>query len=187
MVELPVAKLRRWCVRQGNEHWPRMLALVLVACALWPLAGRGHAEALHALPSHEWPREIDGAALRPLALTAVEQRFAHKFPGQIGRFEADGDVWVLRDVARPTRALHPAGDCFRALGYRIEQTQLHGDADTRLWRCFVAERDGERLRVCERIVDARGQGFVDASSWFWAAALVQSSGPWRAMTRVEGL
>ena len=94
---------------------------------------------------------------------------------------------MLRDVARPTRALHPAGDCFRGLGYRIEQTQLQRDADARLWRCFIAERDGERVRVCERIVDAQGRDFVDASSWFWAAALGRSSGPWRAMTRVEAL
>jgi len=36
-------------------------------------------------------------------------------------------------------------------------------------------------------VDARGQGFVDASSWFWAASLGHSNGPWRALTRVEGL
>ncbi|HET9205271.1 MAG TPA: hypothetical protein VFO28_03465, partial [Burkholderiaceae bacterium] len=68
-----------------------------------------------------------------------------------------------------------------------EETQLHRDADARLWRCFVAERDGERLRVCERIVDADGQAFVDASSWFWAASLGRSTGPWRAVTRVEGL
>jgi hypothetical protein len=172
---------------QAAEHWPRALGAVLVACALWPLAGRGHAEARPALPMHEWPREIDGATLRPLALTAVEQRFARKFPGRIGRFEAGGDVWVLRDVTQPTRALHPAGDCFRGLGYRIEHTQLQGDADGRLWRCFVAARDGERMRVCERIVDAQGQGFVDASSWFWAAALARSMGPWRAITRVEAL
>ena len=187
MSDLTIAKLRRWCTQQSAEHWPRMLSLVLVACALCPLAGRGHAEALHTLPAHEWPAAIDGAALRPLALSKLEQRFAQKFPGRIGRFEAGGDVLVLRDVVRPTRALHPAGDCFRGLGYRIENTQLHSDADARLWRCFVAERDGERVRVCERIVDAQGQGFVDASSWFWAATLGRSNGPWRAVTRVEGM
>jgi hypothetical protein len=43
------------------------------------------------------------------------------------------------------------------------------------------------VRVCERIVDAHDQGFVDASSWYWAALLGRSSGPWRAMTRVEVL
>jgi hypothetical protein len=90
-------------------------------------------------------------------------------------------------VTRPTRALHPASDCFRGLGYRIEQTQLQREPDSRLWRCFIAERNGERVRVCERIVDANDQDFVDASSWFWAATLGRSTGPWRAMTRVEAL
>lgn len=187
MFEQRIRQCHRRIAALAADHWPRLLALTLIGCALWPLAGRGQAEALHTLPAHEWPTQLDGEALRPLALTAVEQRFAQKFPGHIGRFEATHGTWVLRDVARPTRALHPAGDCFRGLGYRIAHTQLHSDADTRLWRCFIAERDGERLRVCERIVDAQGQGFVDASSWFWAAALGRSSGPWRALTRVEGL
>jgi hypothetical protein len=187
MLSVQIVRLNRWCAMQAAEHWPRALAVVLAACALWPLAGRGQIDAAPALVAHEWPHAIEGTALRPLALSAVEQRFAHRFPGRIGRFEADGAIWVLRDVARPTRALHPAGDCFRGLGYRIEQAQLQRDAESRLWRCFVAERDGTGVRVCERIVDARGEGFVDASSWFWAAALGQSSGPWRALTRVEAL
>lgn len=162
-----LAAARRWLA----EQWPRWLLLVLMSCALWPLAGRSHADAVHAAPPHEWPRTWQGVALRPLALTAVEQRFAERFPGHIGRFAADGSVWVLRDVTQPTRALHPASDCFRGLGYRIEQTQLHRTDDSRLWRCFIAERGGERVRVCERIVDAQDQDFIDASSWFWAATL----------------
>jgi len=64
---------------------------------------------------------------------------------------------------------------------------IRADAGDRLWRCFIAERDGERVRVCERIVDAHDQDFTDASSWFWAATLGRSTGPWRAMTRVEAL
>lgn len=177
-----IEAVQRWLL----EQWPRLLGLVLIACALWPLAGRGWAEPIHAQQAvHEWPRELEGETLRPLALTAVEQRFAQRFAGHIGRFETAGAVWVLRDVSRPTRALHPAADCFRGLGYRIEQAQLRSDAHAQLWRCFIAERDGERLRVCERIVDVQGSGYVDASSWFWAATLGRSSGPWRAMTRVE--
>ena len=187
MLSVHLVRWHRWCAMQAMEQWPRALAMVLAACALCPLAGRGRADAAPTLPAHEWPRVIDGEALRPLALSAVEQRFAHRFPGRIGRFEADGSIWVLRDVARPTRALHPAGDCFRGLGYRIEQTRLQRDPESRLWRCFIAERDGTAMRVCERIVDADGEGFVDASSWFWAAALGRSNGPWRALTRVEAL
>jgi hypothetical protein len=187
MFETRLSVWRRRVAQQLSESWPRWLALALIACALWPLAGRGRAEVVGTTAAHEWPTELDGDTLRPLALTAVEQRFAQRFPGHIGRFERGADVWVLRDVARPTRALHPAADCFRGLGYRIEHTQLNTDGEARLWRCFVAERNGERVRVCERIVDAQGRGFVDASSWFWAATLGQSNGPWRAVTRVEAL
>ncbi|HSB99474.1 MAG TPA: hypothetical protein VLE45_06115 [Burkholderiaceae bacterium] len=184
MRERRLQALRRWAA----EQWPRWLLGVLVACALWPLAGRGQVDGTRTAAPHEWPSTWHGQGLRPLALTAVEQRFAHRFPGHVGRFaSADGDVWVLRDVARPTRALHPAGDCFRGLGWRIEQTRLEREADARLWRCFVAERQGQRVRVCERIVDADDRDFVDASSWYWAALLGRSSGPWRAMTRVESL
>ena len=73
-----------------------------------------------------------------------------------------------------TRALHPAADCFRGLGYRIADARLQFDRRSRLWRCFAAERGDERVRVCERIVDAQGESFVDASSWFWAATLGRS-------------
>ena len=177
------AAARRWLA----EQWPRWMVLVLTACALWPLAGRGHADAVRAAAPHEWPRVWQGDTLRPMAMTAVEQRFAERFPGHIGRFAADGSVWVLRDVTRPTRALHPASDCFRGLGYGIEHVQLQRESDDRLWRCFIAERRGERVRVCERIVDAHDQDFIDASSWFWAATLGRSTGPWRAMTRVEAM
>ena len=183
MHERRIAALRRALA----EQWPRLLLAALLTAALWPLAGRGASDSAGLVVPHEWPREWDGDALRPLALTAVEQRFAERFPGHIGRFAAEGRVWVLRDVAQPTRALHPASDCFRGLGYHIDHTDLQREGEARLWRCFVAERDGERVRVCERIVDARGQQFIDASSWFWAALLGHSSGPWRAMTRVEML
>ncbi len=67
---------------------------------------------------------------------------------------------VMRAVNRPTRTPHPAADCYRALGYRIEQARLERDAQARLWRCFVAQRHGTaNFRVCERIVDAQGTVF----------------------------
>lgn len=174
----------RWWVR----HWPAALALVLGLCALLPFALPQHDAQVATTDHVEWPHEWDGRALRPLALTPVEQRFAARFPGAIGRFSDGERVLVLRSVARPTRMLHPAADCFRGLGYRVEQTRLEHDADKRLWRCFEAiAAGGERLRVCERIEAADGSAFIDPSSWFWAASLGQSSGPWRAVTVVEAL
>ena len=47
----------------------------------------------------------------------------------------------------------------------------------------VAERgSGQKIRVCERIVDAGGVAFTDTSAWYWAAASGRSSGPWQAVT-----
>ena len=165
------------------EHWPRCIAALLLSCALLPLVHSEHTPREPA--AHEWPTEWDGAPLRPLAMSALEQRFAAQFPGHIARFDHGRDVVVLREVQRPTRMLHPAADCYRGLGYRIDDARLERDAQDRLWRCFIAERGGRRVRVCERIVDAQGVSFTDASAWFWAASLGQSSGPWRAVTRVE--
>ncbi len=138
-------------------------------------------------PMRELPAEWKGQALRPLALSEVEMRFASSFPGTISRMTDDREVLVLRDVTRPTRMLHPAADCYQGLGYRISAQQLVNDADSQLWRCFEATRGAQGLRVCERIVDARGQGFTDASAWYWSAMLGKSQGPWQAITVASSL
>ncbi|MFM9923848.1 hypothetical protein VLK31_12725 [Variovorax sp. H27-G14] len=163
-------------------------ALAMVLCVLWSVTAAvrvsgAPGEPVAALTSHEWPSEWDGAALRPLALSEVEQRFADRFPGAIGRMTDGRQTLVLREVTQPTRMLHPAVDCYRALGYRIEQARLERDAQERMWRCFVAQRHGaQKIRVCERIVDAQGTAFTDTSAWYWAAASGQSHGPWQAVT-----
>ncbi|WP_374369356.1 hypothetical protein [Piscinibacter sp.] len=178
-----------------QRHWPALAVATLLLAALLPFAAAPRAAPV---PRHvEWPQVWEGKPLRPLATTAVEQRFAARFPGAIARFSDGQRVLVLRRVTEPTRMLHPAADCFRGLGYRIERTQLEHDTRARLWRCFEAEgRDGERLRVCERIAPidetsgaeaSGGEAFVDASSWFWAAALGRSRGPWQAVTVVEAM
>jgi len=160
-------------------------ALAMLLCVLWSAAAalRAPAEEADAVASHEWPSQWDGVPLRPLALSEVEQRFADRFPGAIGRMTDGHQTLVMRAVNRPTRMLHPAADCYRALGYRIEQARLERDAQERLWRCFVAQRHGTaNFRVCERIVDAQGTAFTDTSAWYWAAASGQSHGPWQAVT-----
>lgn len=180
---------------RAQAHWPRALSALLLCCALLPLAGPApSAAARPALRAdmQEWPREWAGQALQPLARSAVEARFAADFPGRIGRFRlvGSGDELVLRDVQRPTRMLHPAADCWRGIGWQVGTARLvqGGPSDPNaLWRCFEASQAGQRVRVCERIVDAHGQVFTDTSAWFWAASLGQSAGPWQAVTTVQGL
>ena len=157
------------------------LVATLAIAATLPFAA-STASAAKSPRAVEWPIVFEGRPLRPLALSPVELRFAAQFPGTIARFDADDRTVVLRDVTQPTRRLHPAVDCYRGSGYAIAGERLERDAGQRFWRCFTATRDGRGLRVCERIVDADGQAFTDVSSWFWAASLAQSRGPWRALT-----
>jgi hypothetical protein len=163
--------------------------LLLPACMLWAAFdtwSRPAAPDLRPAVS-EFATEWQGQPLRPLALSEVEERFARRFPGTLSRLTNGTQVLVLRSVDKPTRMLHPATDCYQGLGYRIAAQQLERDAQHRLWRCFEAQRGGQRLRVCERIVDAAGQGFTDTSAWYWAAVLGQSQGPWQAVTVASSL
>ncbi|MDR2839256.1 MAG: exosortase Q [Azonexus sp.] len=165
-----------------------VFAAVMLLCLIGSAAAWQRGE--QALPAsasfQEWPSQWEGRPLRPLALGEVERRFAEHFPGSIARFTDDRRMFVMRRVDKPTRMLHPATDCYRALGYRIAQERLEQDAETRRWRCFVAERHGGRkLRVCERIVDTEGAAFTDASDWYWAAISGRSHGPWQAVTLAQ--
>jgi hypothetical protein len=185
-VALPLC-LERWLANRFVNRivHKAVFALVMGLCLLWSAAEalRPPAAPASSAGFHEWPSRWDGAVLRPLALSGVEQRFADRFPGAIARMTDGRQTLVLREVKAPTRMLHPAADCYRALGYRIEQARLERDAQARLWRCFVTGRPGaQKLRVCERIVDAEGAAFTDTSAWYWAAASGRSRGPWQAVT-----
>jgi len=160
-------------------------ASAMLLCMLWSLASALQTDVQLPVVAafQEWPNEWDGLPLQPLALSEVEHRFADRFPGAIARMTDGRQMLVMRRVDEPTRMLHPAADCYRALGYGIAQARLEQDMHARLWRCFVAERHGvQKMRVCERIVDARGVAFTDTSAWYWAAASGRSNGPWQAVT-----
>lgn len=159
----------------------------LIACvlaALAPLRSPTSApRATIAFPG--WPRKVDGRPLTPRPLAPREARFAAGFPGRIATFDDGRRRFILRWVTEPTRKLHPAADCLRGAGYEVEPQALWRDGAGRLWGVSIATREGTRLRILERIVDARGRSFTDVSSWYWAALLGSSDGPWWAWTVVE--
>lgn len=170
------------------RRWKLPLLLALMTCALLPLLQAGASGAASRTQAQaEWPITLDGQALQPLALSAVEQRFATTFPGRIGRFRTEEDIVTLRVADRPTRMLHPAADCYRGLGYRIRDSRLERDGRERLWRCFTAWRNGIAIRVCERIEARDGEAFTDTSAWYWAAVLGRTAGPWLAVTKATPL
>lgn len=174
-----------------TARWVDCAAWVsLLACALLPLWAHEvevRPASDRAVQALEWPTEWDGRPLRPIAPTALEERAERSFPGRIVRLTDGQQTLMWRGVPGATRALHPAADCYRALGYRIEQARLERDERARLWRCFTAERPGSRLRVCERIEDAAGRAWTDTSAWYWAAAMGRSTGPWQAVTTARPL
>lgn len=131
----------------------------------------------------DWPTHFRDQPLTQLPLSDLEERFARRFPGAIARFTDGRRVLIVRKVRQPTRQLHPATDCFKALGYTIDRPRPVVDEEDAKWSCFVAVRVGARLRVCERIHDSDGNAWTDTSAWFWAAQY--GGGPWWATTVVE--
>jgi hypothetical protein len=157
----------------------------IVAALLLPLLGGTASQGLtlHRARSQAiWPTNFQGRSLVPLPLSAAEQRFAAQFPGRIGRFSDGRSNIIVRLVDQPTRLLHPAADCFRGIGYHVERAQVRRDDDGQSWSCFKVEKGGQQRRVCERIYDAQGGTWTDVSSWYWAAALSKTQGPWWAVT-----
>src|SRR5712671_6872729 len=67
----------------------------------------------------DWPSDYDGRAITHLAAAPEDRLLARNFPGSLARFSDGHRQIVLRRVTAATRQLHPARDCYRALGYAI--------------------------------------------------------------------
>lgn len=132
-----------------------------------------------------WPAEFQGRALREEPLEPRETRVLASFPGKVARFTDGSAQIILRWVTEPTRKLHPAADCFIALGYRVQPQPLWRNEQGELWSVFLASRGSENLRVAERIHDGTGASWSDPSAWWWAAQCRRTTGPWWALTVVR--
>ena len=130
-----------------------------------------------------FPNEFEGRELRDLGLSEREKLFLDDFPGQIGRFTDGNREIVIRRVTEATRKLHPASDCFEAVGYNVTPLPVKVGENNKRWSCFSAERSGDKLRVCERLEDGQGGEWTDVSSWYWASW--SKSGEWWAYTVAE--
>lgn len=169
-----------------------LAAAVLPLAGPWLVAsgaiGRTPAAAADPRSSIEWPAHFRGQPLTQLPPTALEARFAARFPGAVARFTDGEQLLIVRHVRRPTRLLHPASDCFRAAGYDVAAAQAAVDTQGVRWRCFLARRGAEHLRVCERISEdlqqADAAAWTDVSAWFWDAQFRGRAAAWWALTVV---
>lgn len=173
----------------------RTLALSLLICAaaaLAPLLPRARNGA-HAAASRggggggsfSWPAAFEGHLLTPLPLGEREQRFAADFPGHIARFTDGTREIILRHTTTATRRLHPASDCLTGAGFRITPLPARLGPGGTAWHCFAASKDAADLSVCEQVRDTTGRTWPDPTTWYWAALLGRSEGPWVATTIVE--
>jgi hypothetical protein len=171
--------------RGWTADWLIPLAgLMLLGVAVRPLFGdSGRPPAAAGFPG--WPATFEGRALAPLESTGREARFAAGFPGKVGAFTDGERTIVLRWVACETRKLHPALHCLRGLGYAVQPGPVWRDSAGRHWGTTLAERDGRRRRVRERISDGAGREWTDVSAWWWDAWRGNSPGPWWAATVFE--
>lgn len=131
-----------------------------------------------------WPTVFEGRPLQEGPLLPHERAFAARFPGRVGRFACGGRTVIIRWVTRPSHRVHGAADCLRSAGWRITPLPLASDP-VGAWGVFRAEQAGVTLRVRERCADAGGYTWSDVSSWFWAALLGRTSGPWQVVSVAE--
>ena len=134
-----------------------------------------------------WPAVFEGRRLAPIPPAAEDQVLARSFPGRIARFSDGRRQIVLRRVESATRRLHPASDCYRAIGYDIAPAPMRMVAGRGPASCFIARRGGRAFLVCEQMGDGEGRSWPDISSWYWAALLGASKGPWLASLTVEAV
>jgi exosortase/archaeosortase family protein len=132
-----------------------------------------------------WPGEFEHQALVAQTPAPEVARFFRSFPGKVGFFRTGTQQLILRWVNEPTRRLHPAEHCYRANGYTVQPArQCVREGGTR-YGCFIATRGNRSIRVSERIYDGHGREFTDVSSWYWAAILGRTQGPWHGVTIAE--
>lgn len=159
-----------------------IVCFVHLAAALLPFLAGSEPQRATQEPFDGWPRTYEGRTLFPLQSDAPQAQFVDGFPGRIARFTDGEREFLFRYLERPSRSLHAAGDCYKGAGYQVSPLPLQRDGKGQLLGCVAAHRDGESVRVCERVFNADGESWYDVSSWFWAALLKRSNGPWWAVT-----
>jgi len=165
---------------------PRNLAFVISAllAAITPLLLTRNVDSSLASAFPGWPAEYKGAAIERVQPQKADLAFYQEFPGKIQCFSQGTKRIIMRWVEKPTRQLHPSSDCFRGVGYDVTWQPLVTDASGNRWSTFSARKEKRNFVVHERIYDGKGQNWTDISSWYWAALLGQTKGPWWSIVEI---
>ncbi len=161
------------------------LALSAIAVATPVIFTRGVDRSISTHDFPGWPKEYNGQILQQVPPKKADEAFYQEFPGKIQCFAQGERRIIIRWVAKPTRQLHPSSDCFRGLGYDITYKPLETDAIGIRRSCFRAAKDGKSLSVKEHIYDDAGGNWTDISTWYWAALLGKTHGPWWSIVDIS--
>jgi exosortase/archaeosortase family protein len=133
----------------------------------------------------ETRRKLGWQNLDRISLNIDETKFASNFPGTVEKF-ADGNKSILMRVVRTeTRQLHSSADCYKGNGYTVKPLSIIVDQNGFRWSRFDAQKDSRHFIVRECILDGRSGMWTDPSSWYWAALLGKTTGPWCFVTVAE--
>jgi hypothetical protein len=173
-----------------GQMMPRIVTGLFLACALCAAAtplvvGRAASTSKLATDFPGWPAAYEGRPLQALPLTPREDFLLRDFPGKVGRFTDGRRELIIRWVGAPTRLLHPASDCFKALGYSIAPLPARTDSAGRFMSCAKVTKAGASLAMCEIIVDQRQASMADVSAWYWGALWGTTTGPWWSFVVAE--
>jgi exosortase/archaeosortase family protein len=161
--------------------------LMILACVfafVMPFLVGGKEVAKNTQTATKFPTAFEGKSLQELELTPREEFFLNDFPGEIKRFSDGKREIIIRYVTTATRKLHLSSDCFSAIGYAIKPLPIKIDESKQKWSCFLANKGGEKLNVCERIYTENGESWTDVSSWYWCAISNENKDYW-AVTVAE--
>ncbi|MEQ1895132.1 MAG: hypothetical protein ABL998_21545, partial [Planctomycetota bacterium] len=132
------------------------------------------------------PDSIDGRALVASAASELEAPWNAAFPGRIGRFDDGERLWILRQVANATLALHSSARCLVAAGWSVEPAEAWRDAEGRTWSSCRARLGARTALVRERVAShATDASWPDVDAWRFDAWLGRDPGPWCAFTSIE--
>lgn len=161
----------------------KLWIIIHLIAAIIPLYRITHSTETQTVPFPGWPETIEGRPIQELPLTDREKTWHENFPGRIGRFTDGEHEIIIRWTVRPTRKLHLAESCLKGSGYVVQPQGLVEDRQGSYWSRHLAQQKGKQtLEIRERISDEQGNSWSDVSSWFWAAMLKKSQGPWWAVT-----
>ena len=157
------------------------MTMIFLASFIALLPSKVNAQVASHYKDHIWPNEYNGRSIQELPLTEREHRFYVDFPGAMKRFSDGEKEIIIKWVYKITRRVHPSIDCFKGAGYQISEPGLFSEQHT-IWSSFKAKDSVQHLFVKEQITDSTGQTWSDVSSWYWAAVLGQTKGPWKVTT-----